>query len=191
MLSASPASIVKSSLEEMLESLRRQDEDQKPKNLPPALPSRPTSKARLPSARRSLPTNFSVDSNGENGGDSIEVERKEEGKRKEEELGVKRHDFGSRKMRNFVNVDSPYSLEAVEGRKGEDSVSDAKVEVNDNLGHFIKKVSVKVDIFFQLRRSVSLLSVFSYHFRRAFNNSWGNLKKILGFLNFDPCFNTN
>ncbi|TYI96470.1 hypothetical protein E1A91_D01G075300v1 [Gossypium mustelinum] len=139
MLSASPTSIVKSSLEEMLESLRRQDEDEKPKDLPPALPSRPTSKARLPSARRSLPTNFRVDSNGESGGISTEVERKEEGKRKEEELGVKRHVFGSRKMRKFVNVDSPYNLEAVEGKKGEDRVSDAKVEVNDNIGHFIKK----------------------------------------------------
>ncbi|KAH1120968.1 hypothetical protein J1N35_004128 [Gossypium stocksii] len=139
MLSASPTSIAKSSLEEMLESLRRQDEDEKPKDLPPALPSRPTSKARLPSARRSLPTNFRVDSNGESGGISSEVERKEEGKRKEEELGVKRHVFGSRKMRKFVNVDSPYNLEAVEGKKGEDRVSDAKVEVNDNIGHFIKK----------------------------------------------------
>nr|KJB13453.1 hypothetical protein B456_002G076300 [Gossypium raimondii] len=139
MLSASPTSIAKSSLEEMLESLRRQDEDEKPKDLPPALPSRPTSKARLPSARRSLPTNFRVDSNGESGGISSEVERKEEGKRKEEELGVKRHVLGSRKMRKFVNVDSPYNLEAVEGTKGEDRVSDAKVEVNDNIGHFIKK----------------------------------------------------
>ncbi|XP_039026501.1 myosin-2-like isoform X2 [Hibiscus syriacus] len=134
MLSASPTTLAKSSLEEMLETLQRQDEDERPKDLPPALPSRPTSKARLPSARRSLPTNFKVVSNGENGcgcGGFSEVEGKEEGKRKEEELGEKIDVFGSKKLRRVVNVDSPYYLEAVEGMKGEDKVSDAKAEVKE------------------------------------------------------------
>ncbi|KAD4385990.1 hypothetical protein E3N88_26159 [Mikania micrantha] len=45
---ASPHSIARSSLEEMLDSIRRRDEGEHPKDLPPALPSRPTSKARLP-----------------------------------------------------------------------------------------------------------------------------------------------
>lgn len=54
----SPTSITRSSLEEMLESLRRRDE--KPKDVPPALPVRPTSRARLPSSRRSLPVNFKI-----------------------------------------------------------------------------------------------------------------------------------
>ncbi|XWS27952.1 hypothetical protein CRYUN_Cryun25bG0024500 [Craigia yunnanensis] len=157
MLSTSPTTLAKSSLEEMLDSLRRRDEAEKPKDLPPALPSRPTSKAaRLPSARRSLPTNFIVDANGENGYGLSEVKGKEEGKRKEKELGVKRNSFGSKKMRKDVNVDSPYNLEAVEGKKGEESegeerVSDAKVEMkeggqgkveweeNDSIGYFIKK----------------------------------------------------
>ncbi|KAI3686257.1 hypothetical protein L1987_79931 [Smallanthus sonchifolius] len=44
----SPNSIARSSLEEMLDSLRRRDEGEHSKDLPPALPSRPTSKARLP-----------------------------------------------------------------------------------------------------------------------------------------------
>ncbi|KAL5730045.1 hypothetical protein ACHQM5_002919 [Ranunculus cassubicifolius] len=48
----------RSSLEEMLEMIKRRDE--KPKDVPPALPVRPLSKARLPSARRSLPINFKV-----------------------------------------------------------------------------------------------------------------------------------
>ncbi|KAI3988184.1 hypothetical protein MKX01_011973 [Papaver californicum] len=56
------ASTARSSLEEMLDSLRKRDE--KPKDTPPALPVRPTSKARLPSARRSLPINFKI-RNGE------------------------------------------------------------------------------------------------------------------------------
>ncbi|KAK6229517.1 hypothetical protein SCA6_018468 [Theobroma cacao] len=163
MLSASPTSLAKSSLEEMLDSLRRRDEAEKPKDLPPALPARPTSKARLPPARRSLPTNFKVDANGETGGNCgesggglSEVRGKEEGKRKEKELGVKRNSFGSKKMRKDVNVDSPYNMEAVEGKKGEEKdgksrVSDAKVEMkeggkgkaeweeNDNIEYFIKK----------------------------------------------------
>ncbi|XP_022717027.1 LOW QUALITY PROTEIN: myosin-2 [Durio zibethinus] len=160
MLSASPTTLAKSSLEEMLESLRRRDEAEKPKDLPPTLPSRPTSKARLPSVRRSLPTNFKVDENGgkcgENGGILSEVKGKEEGKRKEKELGVKRNSFGSKKMRKDENVDSPYNLEAVKGKKGEERqgeirVSESKIEVkeggkgkveweeNDNIGYFIKK----------------------------------------------------
>ncbi|XWS11103.1 hypothetical protein CRYUN_Cryun38cG0055000 [Craigia yunnanensis] len=162
MLSASPTTLAKSSLEEMLDSLRRRDEAEKPKDLPPALPSRSTSKAaRLPSVRCSLPTNFKVDENGvkcgENSGGLSEVKGKEEGKRKENELGVKRNSFGGKKMRKDVDVDSPYSLEGKKGeeREWEDRVSDAKAEVkeggkgkveweeNDNIGYFIKKISVK------------------------------------------------
>lgn len=50
--------IARSSLEEMLESIRRRDKH--PKDAPPSLPSRPVSKGRLPSARKSLPLNFKV-----------------------------------------------------------------------------------------------------------------------------------
>ncbi|XVF78057.1 hypothetical protein PTKIN_Ptkin14bG0097700 [Pterospermum kingtungense] len=143
MLSTSPS---KSSLEEMLESLRRRDEAEKPKDLPPALPSRPTSRARLPSSRRSLPTSFRVDGNAwkcdENGDVLSEVKGKEEGKRKEKELGGKRNSFGNKKMRN---VESPYNLEGEE-RDGEERVEvkegdKGKVEweENDNIGYFIKK----------------------------------------------------
>ncbi|GMI63685.1 ARABIDOPSIS THALIANA MYOSIN 1, myosin 2, ARABIDOPSIS THALIANA MYOSIN 4 [Hibiscus trionum] len=127
MMLASPTNLAKSSLEEMLESLRRQDDADKPKDLPPALPARPTSKARLPSARRSLPTNFKIDANGLNDAVLSEVKGKEEVKRKEKDLGVKRNSFGSKKMRKDVNaVDSPYDLEG----KGEE---------NDNIGYFTKK----------------------------------------------------
>lgn len=58
MLSVSPSNGGRSSLEEMLESIKRRDEQ--PKDIPPALPTRPLSKARLPSARRSLPVNFKI-----------------------------------------------------------------------------------------------------------------------------------
>ncbi|XP_010922002.1 myosin-1 [Elaeis guineensis] len=51
----------KSSLEEMLEALKQRD--QKPKDVPPALPVRPTLRGRLPSLRRSLPLNFQTETN--------------------------------------------------------------------------------------------------------------------------------
>ncbi|XP_051135893.1 myosin-2-like isoform X2 [Andrographis paniculata] len=55
-----PTPVVRSSLEEMLESLRRSDETEKPGDMPPALPARPkpTPRARLPSAKRPLPTSL-------------------------------------------------------------------------------------------------------------------------------------
>ncbi|KAK3199233.1 hypothetical protein Dsin_022648 [Dipteronia sinensis] len=154
MLSASPSS-TRSSLEEMLDSLRRQDEYAKPKDLPPALPARPTSRARLPSARKSLPTDFRIgEENGrkgvvENGGKRSELEGKEEGKRKEKELGVKRNSFGSKRMRKEQgSVDSPYFDGMVVDEVKKDEVLEAnfikstksgRVEWEDNVGYFIKK----------------------------------------------------
>lgn len=50
------STIVRSSLEEMLDSLRQRDENEKPKDLPPALPARPklASRTRPPSQKRQL-----------------------------------------------------------------------------------------------------------------------------------------
>ncbi|CAA7049152.1 unnamed protein product [Microthlaspi erraticum] len=158
MLSASPNTLAKSSLEEMLESLRQKDDsDHRPRDMPPALPSRPNSRARLPSARRSLPAKFNVSSVMEDQNGSVTSsqpaaetgsERKEEGKRKEKDLGVKRSSFGSKKMRTGLKSESPYEAE----KKEEENVkiSAAKVtpvknaeehkpEWNDNVEYFIKK----------------------------------------------------
>ncbi|KAI4333727.1 hypothetical protein L6164_018498 [Bauhinia variegata] len=153
MLSASPNSLVKSSLEEMLDSLRRKDEEEKPKDLPPALPARPTSRARLPSARRSLPTNFKVE-NDSGAEESMQsgVNAKEENKRKDTE---KRHsrkgNFGSKKMKK--DVESPYIVPSEEkiselSSEAPASVSTASVtssgkihdsDWEDDIGYFIKK----------------------------------------------------
>ncbi|MED6146625.1 hypothetical protein PIB30_036213 [Stylosanthes scabra] len=107
LLSASPSSVAKSSLEEMLDSLRRREEEEaKPKDMPPALPARPASRARLPPARRSLPNNFTGGDCGEaapeflpNGFDC---------KRKEDELGEKRTRDGcrSKKVKMMMDADS-------------------------------------------------------------------------------------
>uniref|UniRef100_A0A1J3EUI7 Myosin-2 n=1 Tax=Noccaea caerulescens TaxID=107243 RepID=A0A1J3EUI7_NOCCA len=154
MLSASPNTLAKSSLEEMLESLRQKDDSDRPRDMPPALPSRPTSRARLPSARRSLPAKFSVSSVMEEQNGSVassepkvetESEKKEEGKRKEKELGVKRSSFGSKKMRTGLKSESPYEAEKKEEENVKIKVSpvknaeEHKPEWNDNVEYFIKK----------------------------------------------------
>ncbi|XP_031407548.1 myosin-2 isoform X2 [Punica granatum] len=162
MLSASPTSMARSSLEEMLDSLRRRDEAEKPKDLPPALPARPTSKARLPSSRqRSLPMNFKVENGNSNNPmntnnqldfTSSEVNKaKEDSKRKEKELGSSRSSFGSKKMKKDPNVESPYGID-VDERKGgigchtvgSDADSGLAPRIKepdweDNIGYFIKK----------------------------------------------------
>ncbi|KAM7277865.1 hypothetical protein ACFE04_004999 [Oxalis oulophora] len=149
MLSASPNSMVKSSLEEMLESLRRRDECDKPKDLPPTLPARPTSRApRLPSARKSLPVNFKVDGVEDNGGlVASEVKVKEEGKRRKElRSGSSKNSFGSKKLRKSVgnSDESPYVAEEEKKKKKteEEAAVVPKVEEgkwNDNIDYFIKK----------------------------------------------------
>jgi len=149
MLSASPAAVTRSSLEEMLDSLRRRDEAlENSKDLPPALPARPASRARLPSARHSLPTDFKVGSNGqvESKVETRVTKVKEYNKRKEKELGYKSGSFGSKKMRKDQNcVDSnPYVEENNEKAKGPvtGSVPKGKErEWDDNIGYFIKKVT--------------------------------------------------
>ncbi|KAF2285940.1 hypothetical protein GH714_009103 [Hevea brasiliensis] len=155
MLSASPAAVARSSLEEMLDSLRRRDEAlEKTKELPPALPARPTSRARLPSARHSLPTDFMVGANGQMESKvEIEVNKgKEDTIRKEKQLGNKTGSFGSKKMRKDQNcVDSnPYSEEKNEPAKGPVIISMPNAEEpewEDNIGYFIKK---KLRIWCQL-----------------------------------------
>ncbi|KAB5521493.1 hypothetical protein DKX38_025812 [Salix brachista] len=147
MLSASPAAVTRSSLEEMLDSLRRRDEAfENSKDLPPALPARPASRARLPSARHSLPTDFKVGSNGQvESKVEIRITKvKEDTKRKEKELGYNSGSFGSKKMRKDKKcVDSnPYVEENNERAEGPvmGSVPKGKEpEWDDNIGYFIKK----------------------------------------------------
>lgn len=153
MLSASPSMIVRSSLEEMLDSLRRKDEEEKPKDLPPALPARPTSRGRLPPARRSLPNNFKVD--GDGGEPECLASGIEETKRKDNDWDAKRNGFAAKKMKKDQNVESPYVAVTEEvkteltgssdpaGVAGMTSASPPRVRVmdwDDNIGYFMKKV---------------------------------------------------
>ncbi|KAJ4982165.1 hypothetical protein NE237_033002 [Protea cynaroides] len=123
MLSAvSPSTVAGSSLEEMLESLRQREEQ--PKDIPPALPTRPTSRARLPTAR-SLPLNFKV-------GDSANEYLPNNSKEKEEKGRFKvgdsaneclpnnseeKEEKGRFKVGDFANEYLPNSKEKEEKRR--------------------------------------------------------------------------
>nr|XP_010324344.1 myosin-2-like isoform X2 [Solanum lycopersicum] len=133
------STIVRSSLEEMLDSLRQRDENEKPKDLPPALPARPklTSRTRPPSQRQPLSKRLSK-------GD-VELEN---GKKKEELKVLKRNVFGAMKVKGIEDSESPYAMPSVKknstGRLRE--VNGGKVEKwrseaewDDRLDYFVKK----------------------------------------------------
>ncbi|KAK4714790.1 hypothetical protein R3W88_020697 [Solanum pinnatisectum] len=142
------STIVRSSLEEMLDSLRQRDENEKPKDLPPALPARPklTSRTRPPSQRQPLSKRLSKS--------DYELEN---GKKKEESKGLKRNVFGAMKVKGMEDSESPYAMPSVKknstGRLRE--VSGGKVEKwrseaewDDRLDYFVKK---KLRIWCRLR----------------------------------------
>lgn len=142
-MSASPTSTVRSSLEEMLDSLRRRDDEDKPKDLPPALPSRPVSRARLLPARKSLPKNFELD--------AAPATLVSQPSKKEEVKGARIGSFGGKKDRDLPG-DSPYvEEEDCEMRMEETDPADIAAEPSaslprfresewdDNIGYFIKK----------------------------------------------------
>ncbi|KAK1391717.1 Myosin-2 [Heracleum sosnowskyi] len=141
MLSVSPSMLVRSSLEEMLDSLRRRDEGEKPKDLPPALPSRPTSKARRPSAKRPLPTKFENNSEDLSCGKKQEVKHSRSGS------------FGGKKLKEGKLDESPYVVSpALEDKKSVSSSSSLprflNSDLNDNFDYFIKK---KLRVWCQLQ----------------------------------------
>ncbi|KAK4796712.1 hypothetical protein SAY86_029038 [Trapa natans] len=156
--------MARSSLEEMLYSLRCQDEAKKSKDLPPALPTRPTAKARLPTLRQwSLPFHFKAEDDNDNNPVNTnnqlhftlsDVNPKMDGsKRKEKYFGSSRSSFGSKKMKKHLDMESPYSIDVQETKAriqgfaytaetGHDSDLTSRTrepEWEDNIGYFIKK----------------------------------------------------
>lgn len=107
MLSLSTA---RSSLEEMLESLRREEEIQTPPDLPPALPPRPkaTSRARLPSAKRPLPMSSEAGETGPAPSSSNCCVNKEESD------GQRGNCLGAKKVKKIEDWESPYVAAADE-----------------------------------------------------------------------------
>ncbi|KAF6163281.1 hypothetical protein GIB67_025145 [Kingdonia uniflora] len=146
-----PNLTTRSSLETMLDSIRQRDE--KPKDIPPALPARPTSKARLPSGRKSLPKNFSF--RDELGSEKVHVCSKEnEGKKRErsfvndENLGCR--SCGKKNIKTgFVSpAESPYDRKVEEKNSaenfGENGFCDLKPDRSDNLSLVVKKKKLQV-----------------------------------------------
>ncbi|XP_020554045.1 myosin-2 isoform X1 [Sesamum indicum] len=108
MLSISPNSLARSSLEEMLDSLRRRDENAKQKDVPPPLPARPrpTARARLPSAKRPLPTSSGI-------GESEKVQSSLGCSVQNEDLkGLRQKIFGTKKVKEMGPGESPYIMVA-------------------------------------------------------------------------------
>ncbi|GFZ12563.1 myosin 2 [Actinidia rufa] len=152
MLTVLPTSMVRSSLEEMLDSLRRRDEEDKPRDLPPALPSRPTSRARLRPARRSLPANFEVDAAGTTA--AAPVNSLNQSSKEKEGKWPRAGSFGGKKDKD-LNGESPYVMVAEEKECEQRSEETDRVnladepsgslprfresEWDDNIGYFIKK----------------------------------------------------
>lgn len=124
-------STAKSSLEEMLEDLRRREEDEAPKDMPPALPPRPkpTSRARPPSTKRHLPTGLEVDESGpaQSTSDSY--------LKKGEKEGERLRNFGPKKVKEMEPGESPYVVVA-----SNENEQDQRLEWDDKVGYFIKKV---------------------------------------------------
>lgn len=144
-----PAGTTRSSLEEMLESLKERDEAEHPKDLPPALPSRPNSRARRPSvAKRSLPNLISVPDS------SNKVKKKREYKRSSG------GSFGGKKPKEPRPDESPYASVTISDVNFEENLENGdkdsadfavksssfpkfkEPELNENLGYFIKKVQL-------------------------------------------------
>ncbi|KAL8510365.1 hypothetical protein ACS0TY_017249 [Phlomoides rotata] len=120
MLSFSTNSMVRSSLEDMLESIRQRDEIKTPKDMPPVLPPRPASRARLPSIKRPLPMSSEVDENG-GAESSLNCSVNKEGRK--EQRG---NSFGAKRVKEKEPGDSPYIVASKEKEK-------------DNVGYFIEK----------------------------------------------------
>ncbi|PIN17912.1 hypothetical protein CDL12_09423 [Handroanthus impetiginosus] len=160
MLSVSPNCVTRSSLEEMLESLRQRDEIEKSKDVPPALPARPkpTSRARLPSVKRPLPTSFEV-GESETGQSSLDCNLK-----KGETKDKRGSSFGAKKVKEVEPGESPYVVVASD-REGHELRSEEKDNAklanlplgsqpkfreskwDDNIGYFVKKVDDAVRFF--------------------------------------------
>jgi myosin-5 len=142
---APAAATQKSSLEVLLETIKKRDEQ--PKDAPPALPARPTCRGRLPTTRRpSLPAGFKL----ENGMTTVaavetapvdkkpDVEKEVSGLETKEDKPVKGRIFGTkRKFHNSeVLEESPYVEKFHEERKGmtvckdPPSVSSATAKMN-------------------------------------------------------------
>lgn len=164
--------LVRSSLEEMLDSLRRRDENEIPKDLPPALPARPTSKARRPSNKRLLPSkpdNSSLKQPVNLSCTEGQVEEK-----------VKRFTrgggFGHNKLKKAEPDETPYAQQRVDQNNGANLAASLATryresEFSENIGYFIREVQIKLYYYSCSSNLVFINSVYlSLFFFMCFRN---------------------
>lgn len=139
MLSAAPNCIIRSSLEEMLEALQRREGNEKPRDIPPALPLRAfsRSRSRLPSARRRLPVSSEAD-----------------GIRRSLEFCAKLRGHGGDRFRDEKDREMEsgqwcYVAAASDEMRTEESAP-------DQVSYFMEKVDVLCDLVFTLLFLISL-----------------------------------
>uniref|UniRef100_A0A1D1Z755 Unconventional myosin-Va n=1 Tax=Anthurium amnicola TaxID=1678845 RepID=A0A1D1Z755_9ARAE len=136
--------ITRSSLEQMLDSIRQRDEQ--PKDVPPALPTRPVKRGRLPTARRSLPGDFKIGSDPPEYLPGDEPEKQAKVGRPSvqgNEVGFRSGIFGSRGRRLSIveePKESPYAPEPgdTKGNLDEGNLSDAAVSFLTPSTHLIE-----------------------------------------------------
>ncbi|KAL3639882.1 hypothetical protein CASFOL_014850 [Castilleja foliolosa] len=120
----------RSSLEEMLESLQRSEENKPPKDLPPALPARPKliARARLPSPKRTLPMSLEANhqSRPAQSSSSCPVN-------KEEIKGGGMEISGAKKVGEMEKAESPYVQPLASSNEKE------RVHWDGNVEYFIEK----------------------------------------------------
>jgi myosin V len=159
----------KSSLEVLLETIKKRDEQ--PKDTPPALPARPTCRGRLPTSRRpSLPSGFKLD-NGlakEAAAATMPVDKKSDVDKDiavleaKEEKAVKGCIFGAKRKFSSAEVldESPYVANFPENRK-EVTVCEDPPSVSLAMGKMDGK-PVCTDIMDYVLQKVMCLSFWSY-----------------------------
>ncbi|KAL3325554.1 hypothetical protein AABB24_036670 [Solanum stoloniferum] len=159
MSSVSEPSRTLSSLEEMLEALKQRDENERPKDCPPALPFRPklASRTRPPSPKRSMP--------GTPEKRDIELEN---GKREEEFKGKLGNVFGAKMCKEVdSSSESPYVNSSAQKEyrqrfwENDGAKLDNKLpyslpkfredEWDDNISYFIEKTHLQSSVFQKLR----------------------------------------
>ncbi|XP_057766552.1 myosin-2-like [Salvia miltiorrhiza] len=138
MWSTTPSSMTGSSLEEMLDSLGRRN-SQKPKDMPPALPARPTSRTRLPSNRRAaLPEIVEA---------VMELSLSTRNANKEDSKGSRWKSVGAKTVNQMKQGESPNLTAASDESKSEEKLANLPLgsssfresEWNENMEYFIKQ----------------------------------------------------
>jgi myosin V len=173
----------KSSLEVLLETIKKRDEQ--PKDAPPELPARPTCRGRLPTSRRpSLPSGFKLENGLSKGAAeaTMPVDKKPDVNKDivvleaKEEKAVKGRIFGAKRKYSSAEVldESPYVANFHENRKeatvcnDPPSVSSTTVKMNGK--------PVCTDIMDYVLQKVRSLSFWTYDLKICYLFSCGHME---------------